>query len=156
MKNSILIILVFTILSNADFTRDDDKEIVTDNITKLQWDDKDYYPDDDDVNSEFFKNFDEAIDFCENSDLGGYNDWRLPNVNELKTIVNINKYNLAIFDKFKNTSKEYKEYWTSTSDMTETNKFFYITFLNGLIDTKSKIGTEYDSISVRCVRFEKE
>jgi hypothetical protein len=40
--------------------------------------------------------WDDAINYCENLTLAGYSDWRLPNRNELQSIVDYKTYNPAI------------------------------------------------------------
>ena len=62
-----------------DYTRDDSKEIVTDKVTGLQWQD----------NSEaktVSKNWSDAKSYCEALTLGGHNDWRLPTIEELESM----------------------------------------------------------------------
>jgi len=63
-----------------------DETIVIDSATNFQWT-KDY--------SSEYKTWKEALSYCENLYFGGYSDWRLPNINELKTLINRNKYNAA-------------------------------------------------------------
>ncbi|EJF07495.1 Protein of unknown function (DUF1566) [Thiovulum sp. ES] len=46
-------------------------------------------------------NWKSAIQYCENLSLGGYRDWRLPHIDELKSIVNYNAYKPATFNRFK-------------------------------------------------------
>lgn len=53
---------------------------VTDNVTGLMWQ-KCENP---------RMNWYDAIDFCEKMKLAGYDDWRLPNIKELNTILNLN------------------------------------------------------------------
>ncbi len=61
---------------NGDFSKANG--IVTDNHFGLQWKD--------DVAIEYM-GYEDAIDFCENLSLNSKNDWRLPNINELLTVV---------------------------------------------------------------------
>ena len=68
--------------SSADFTESPDGETVTDNRTGLMW----------------LKTYDssggtwkEAIKFCEDLDYAGYSDWRLPNKNELVSLLDYDK-----------------------------------------------------------------
>ena len=89
MRNILILFLVSGVMANAGFSRQGD--IVTDSISKLQWQD-------DKIGKEM--GWKDAIDHCEALNLGGYSDWRLPNLNELKSIVNRDKYNPA----FKNMS----------------------------------------------------
>ena len=150
MKKIILIVLVFSMATNAQLLRDDDSNIVTDTVTKLQWDDKDYYEDPgNDSPSKVASNLQDAIDFCENSDLNGTNDWRLPNVNELKTILDISKYSPAIDGNFSST--ENGAYWTSTSDIKNINKVFSVNFSEGITHSDEKSSVDYN---IRCVRVD--
>ena len=53
----------------AGFSRDDAKNVVTDSVYKLMWQDgKDI----------FERAYDEAVKYCENLNFAGYSDWRLP------------------------------------------------------------------------------
>ncbi len=45
----------------------------------------------------------DALVYSENLTLAGYSDWRLPNINELKTIVDYTRYDLAVDVALKNT-----------------------------------------------------
>lgn len=65
------------------FTRDDVNEIVTDNVANLMWED--------DSEVTVTKTWQDASDYCSNLSLGGYNDWRMPEMNELITIIDYGK-----------------------------------------------------------------
>lgn len=39
--------------------------------------------------------WEQALTYCENLVLGVYSDWRLPNRNELQSLVDYSRYNLA-------------------------------------------------------------
>jgi hypothetical protein len=66
----------------ADFS-DNGNGTLTDNVTGLAW-----QQEDDDVQ----RNWEDAITYCEGLSLAGYSDWRLPNIKELKSIVDISVY----------------------------------------------------------------
>jgi len=59
-------------------------------------------------------NWQDALDYCETLTLASHNDWRLPNVNELHSIVDYSTYDPSInTDYFPNT--ESSGYWSSTT-----------------------------------------
>lgn len=60
------------------FTRDDTTDIVTDNLTYLQWQDINY---NEGVNKDL--NYTQALAYCEDLTQGGYDDWRVPTIEEL-------------------------------------------------------------------------
>ena len=103
MKKILLITIGFSVSIWANFTRDNNAKIVTDNSTKLQWQD----------NESVSKKWIDAIDYCEALTLGDYNDWRLPNQNELRSIADRSKRNPAIDSVFKNVVSYF--YWSSST-----------------------------------------
>lgn len=79
---------------------------VTDTETGLMWQQDDGG----------YRNWNDAISYCENLILpaGGYDDWRLPNRNELQSIVDYTRYTPSINTTvFPNTMSAC--YWTSTT-----------------------------------------
>ena len=77
--------------------------------------------------------WEEAVSYCENLSFGGYDDWRLPNRNELQSIVDYTRYNSSI----NSTYFPYTfngAYWTSTTVITPTGSgghAWYVEFMNG-------------------------
>lgn len=69
------------------------------------------------------RDWQEALEYAENLELSGYDDWRLPNIKELQSIVDYTKSpettdSPAIDDLFMLTEDEgYGFYWSSTSHM---------------------------------------
>jgi hypothetical protein len=55
----------------------------------------------------------QALSYCETLTLGGYSDWRLPNRNELQSIVDYSRFNPAIDPIFNVVS--FPNYWSSTT-----------------------------------------
>ncbi len=103
---------------NPDFVRSGN--IVTDNITGLQWQDTN-------ESSTEYMSLPDAISYCEG--LGG--DWRLPNINELSSIVDSKKNDPSIDGKFQFTGTE-KVYLSSTSNYKDNlNKVHGIEFNDG-------------------------
>gem|GEM_PF-2265499 len=89
----------------------------------------------------------EALAYCENSILNGYEDWRLPNVRELKSIVDHRQYSPSIDTSyFPKTVSSY--YWSSTTYAGNTEYAWNVYFEYGL----ASYGNKLDSRYVRCVR----
>ena len=122
-------------LLKAEFLKSGD--IVKDSISKLEWQD-------DAVGSTMA--WEDAITYCEDLSLGGYSDWRLPNVNELKSIVDRVKVYPAIKDGFENVSSNY--YWSSTTHDFYKDYAWIVDFDYGFVGSDYKV----DSYYVRCVR----
>jgi len=98
--------LLEAITTGTSFSRDNTTQIVTDTKTGLQWQDNE------DAKT-VEKTWIEAIKYCENLTLGGYDDWRLPNFNELYFLADKNKRSPAISPVFQNAN--YDVYWTSST-----------------------------------------
>lgn len=89
-----------------------------------------------------------ALRYCRNLSLAG-KSWRLPNVNELKSIVDYSVYDPAI-DKsfFPNTVAVGSYYWSSTTNFaTDKDYAWSIVFSSGYMISHWKIIASY----VRCV-----
>jgi hypothetical protein len=59
-------------------------------------------------------NWEEALSYCESLDLAGYDDWRLPNKNELQSLVDYTKHSPSINTTFFSDTQE-SYYWSSTT-----------------------------------------
>ena len=91
----------------------------------------------------------QALSYCENLSLGRYSDWRLPNRNELQSIVNYSQYDPCIDTYFPNTVSSY--YWSSTSNVYYPNSALYVYFFSGLV-RGDRYGSKVNSYFVRAVR----
>ncbi len=134
-------------------------EIVTDHITWLMWQDdeeakmvqlpwllqEDYDECVDDGNRCNHTAEGTASMYCNDLVFGGYSNWRLPSSKELESIVDYDKYDLAINPIFENTSSYY--YWSSTSDKGYSSNAWVLDFNNGFVSF-SKNANRF----VRCVR----
>ena len=79
---------------------DDSTWYTIDNITGLMWQQK----------SQFSGTWENALEYCENLELAGFNDWRMPNVNELHSISDYSKY----FSDRNEFSLDFGWYWSSS------------------------------------------
>jgi len=124
MKKIMVAIVGLSIVLLADFSRSSEG-IVTDNTTTLQW--QDDYSD----NGGSVKNttWEAAIDYCEALTLGGHDDWRLPNFNELYSIADHTKRNPAIDTTFQTVVS--RLYWSSTSFVGDENIAWAVGFYRG-------------------------
>ena len=128
----------------AGFSRDDAKNVVTDSIYKLMWQD----------GEEIFKGtYDEAVKYCENLSFAGYDDWRLPRVNELISITDKSKFAPAINSAFKHAANDgYLIYWSYTEISYAPPSIWRINFNYGVGISCGKSSCESDTCFVRCVR----
>ena len=122
-------------LLQADYIRNDTKEVVLDTTTNLMWQD-DTSP---------AMNWTGAIGYCEALTLGGFSDWRLPNFNELYMIADRTTHSPAISPVFTNVVSS--NYWSSTTYAASTINAWFVDFLNGNDAAFRKTNIYY----VRCV-----
>ncbi len=142
MRKVLLLMMGLSVALFAELSRNGD--IVSDDSTGLQWQDN---------TTPFTMTWQGAIDYCENIlSLGGHEDWRLPNLNELTSIVDDTQYDPAIDSStgngFQNTTSS--PYWSSTThaDAVYTSFAWRVFFNNG----RQFIGDKSYSYYVRCVR----
>ena len=120
--------------------RDGSKEIVIDKTAGLMWQDN--------IDTKTIKkNRKDAKQYCRSLVLGGYTDWYLPRIKQLKSIVDNKKRDPAIREEFQNVQAYH--YWSSSPNISlNLINVFNINFKNGLKYNNNKKGRCY----VRCVR----
>lgn len=92
-------------------------------------------------------NWQSALTYCEALSLGGKNDWRLPNVKELESVVDLTKKRPNI-DKAYFPDAVSSDYWSSTSSAADPTKA-WIVFFNGAYNDFFE---KSQDMQVRCVR----
>ena len=128
------------------YGRDDLYNIVTDHITGLVWQD--------DVAARTVKtSLSGAETYCDTLVLGTYDDWRVPTIVELQSIIVQSKYpsidtsvflNYDVTDMFGG-----RYYWSSTLYTGDTGRAWLVQFLNGRVSNYNKYDPDF---SIRCVR----
>ena len=110
---------------------------VTDNVTGLMW-----QQEGDDV----LRIWEDALAYCEDLELAGHTDWRLPNIKALRSIMDNKTYNPAIDTSY--FPSEVSSYWSSSTDAFNTTAAWCVSFADGHTWITYKGGND----SVRCVR----
>lgn len=148
----------------AGFSRDDRLEVVKDDIYRLMWQDQQFM----DSSATVFPlsamgdkynnpmTYDEAVEYCKNLTFAGFEDWRLPTLNELLSITDDSRYNPAINKAFKNIvyetndkgEKSYGWYWSSTRYAGGSSNVWLVFFMGGDINWGGVSNRDF----VRCVR----
>jgi hypothetical protein len=129
--------------SFGDF-HDNGDETVIDTSTGLMWEVK--TDDGGSRDRDKYYTWEEALSYCEDLSLEGYNDWRLPDINELQSIVDYNQYDPSIDPVFLNTVSSL--YWSSTSYVGNPHIAWTVHFNHGSMNHYLKSSYYY----VRAVR----
>ena len=133
--------LVTTTNSEAGNYVDNTNGTVTDSDTNLIWQQE---------NDSNNRSWIDALAYCQELDLAGYDNWRLPNVKELVSIIEDNSYDPAIDTTFfPNTISSW--YCSSTSSTAHRTSALGVLFTDGNVQPLGKGSCGY----VRCVHNSK-
>ncbi len=110
----------------------------TDRVTQLMWQKQD---------DGAAVVWEDAITKCEALSLGGYKDWRLPNVKELRSIVDSGTYAPALYPGCLLNPRS-DSYWSSTTYLSSQDTAWRVNFWHGEVVGTLKGG----ALFVRCVR----
>ncbi|MGP1560829.1 MAG: Lcl domain-containing protein [Helicobacteraceae bacterium] len=142
-------------------TRDDAKDVVLDKDLGLMWQDDASMADNKKQKDKDGLTYQAAVDYCEDLELGGHKDWRLPNIMELASIVEFNqKENLrsnapeALKKGFKNLKKlkEDKQAPYASSTINKNDKLVWVFRLDTSIDPMLYYEPKDKAWQARCVR----
>ncbi len=122
-----------------------DGSVVVDHTTGLIWQD-----DRDAVVAK--KTWYLAVDYCEELNLAGYDNWRLPTVKELMSITDKSKYTSSIDSAFEavNVENARYKYWTSQTNPNNLSEAYYVDFRYGSYGISNKEFSHF----IRCVSSE--
>lgn len=145
----IVFIMFITHLSADTFTKDSSNEVVIDNNKKLMWQN-------DESTKTLFLGWKQADQHCANLVFAKFDDWYLPTIEELESLIDdtadapaIDKSFLDFFGFFSSERERLNNYyWSSTSDADDDRLAWFVDFHEGNEDVYYKDGFGY----VRCVR----
>jgi hypothetical protein len=120
-------------VDNGDWT-------VTDNCTGLMWQ----------KTTPMGHTWQSALTYCENLDLGGHIDWRLPNVRELQSIVDYEGFENGTIDPVFGYFAWWC--WSSTTAVGDPSQAWYVEFSGGSVGKAPKSFGSYDVRAVRDAR----
>ncbi len=121
------------------FVRNSSKEIVTNTKTGLMWQD-------DTSVKNVKKTWSEAKSYCKNLNFAGHDDWFLPTISQLESLVDTKRYNPAVKKEFKNIISS--NYWSSSPYVLDSYNAWYVNFMYGGSNDYYKTYNYY----VRCTR----
>jgi hypothetical protein len=78
----------------------------------------------------------DALAYCRDLNLGGYSDWRLPDVNELISLVDYSHSSPSIDEQYFTTTSTH--YWSSTTYPSDPGKAYHVCFLRGRTEVYGK------------------
>ncbi|QKF65852.1 DUF1566 domain-containing protein [Arcobacter venerupis] len=136
----LLLVLVFLSLLDARIYRDNTKQVVLDDVTKLMW------IDDISVIKNLMDHY-EAEEYCNNLSFLNFSDWRLADIDEFETIVFKKNVRTNVNSAFKYNVPD--GYWASTAHWrTLWYNADYMHFVSGTPYYDNRKTKKY----VRCVR----
>jgi hypothetical protein len=120
---------------NPRFTVLSDTNVVQDNLTGLMWARN--------ANLDGTKDWAGALSYCQALDHGGYTDWRLPNVRELHSLIDLGRFNPALPTGHPFTGWVADDYWTSSMLADPSGDAWFMRLLDGYIDVSGTNAASY-------------
>ena len=140
MRVLLIFLCVFALLNAASFKRDSNRDVVIDTTNSLMWmDGKE--------NVKLYFTHEEATKYCEDLLYGAYDNWRIPHIDELKLIVDKERYPTNINKAFRYILNE--GYWAETAHWR--TFWFYADYMHFVSGTPY-FDSRHKKKLVRCVR----
>ena len=111
-----------TQLDTINLFTDNDDGTVTDNTTGLMWQQD---------GLDYTVSWEDALSYCENLELGGHTNWRLPTIKELRSLVDYSQNYPSINTSFFPDTQPESDYWSSTTNASDTSIAWEIWFYWG-------------------------
>jgi chitodextrinase len=94
------------------------------------------------------KTWQDAVSYCEGLTLAGKTDWRMPNVKEMRTIIDNTRQDPALDTTYFDLPSPNANYWSSTNVISRTSYAWILGMGSGAVGFEGESG----SYAVRCVR----
>lgn len=129
---------VFVPVTITNHFTDNGNGTITDNVTNLVWQK---------IHSTDSLTWEQALSYADTTTIGGYTDWRLPNIKELHSINDENFVNPSVNNTFF-SNVGVNKFWSSTSLPNQTTKAWYLSTQFGITTYDVKTIKHY----IYCVR----
>jgi hypothetical protein len=133
--------------TNSDGSTPVSGTVVIDQLTGLMWTSDAQTPGPAECSPGVYKTWQGSLDYmaCLNTNTYlGYSDWRLPNLNELESLVHSGQAYIATWLNTQGfTNAQANSYWSSTTYAYDTNSAWIVGMGGGVLSGSSKAGNYY-------------
>jgi hypothetical protein len=134
---------------NPPSLTDNTNGTVTDNLTGLTWEQQTA------ENEQLIYTYSDAVNYCENLNIGGHDDWRVPTRKEYSTVLNLGRVSPSLdttYFPYYTGSDTGLYYWTASPYYPDITKRWTVQIAFGTLESYSVATSPPLQIKVRCVR----
>jgi hypothetical protein len=91
-------------------------------------------------------NYDDAFNYCDNLELSGYKEWKIPSISQLQSIIDLSTVNPSVVNIFDNVLPF--KYWSSTPFSVNKEGMWVVNFVAGRTEYYRKRNNKFN---VKCV-----